>query len=288
VLILSACSSQSNTTVTVTSSGQPAATDTPAPPAPPATATPPPPVSNCSQVSGFGSAGTASAGALFTDVVFPANSVGYVKQTFEDHSTQFQIIAVCSNGTDANSVRSLYASNLPSNGWAQTNNYPYHGNPSSSCGDPYCWNAPDGRWVSLEGVSNAGSVAVFSLRLALTPRKSGSVTIAGTYTQAFELGESSDDVWWEQIDGVHRQMTPQGNAKIANVGVTNFDNVTYNQIHGLSYGTTPINGNNDSSNKLVNGDVFAVKDNAGHYVKVHVLSYGYNIRVEWVVYTAHF
>ena len=38
------------------------------------------------------------------------------------------------------------------------------------------------------------------------------------------------------------------------------------------------------SNKLVNSDVWAVHTDGGHLVKVLVISYGYNIVLDYVVY----
>ena len=38
------------------------------------------------------------------------------------------------------------------------------------------------------------------------------------------------------------------------------------------------------SNSLTNGSVFAVKTNSGNFAKVQVLSYGYNLQVQWVTY----
>ena len=71
---------------------------------------------------------------------------------------------------------------------------------------------------------------------------------------------------------------------LTNIGVTNFANVTDAQLRGLSYGGSPIDGNNDSTNKLVNGDVWAVHTDGGHFVKVKVVTYGFNIVLDYVVY----
>jgi hypothetical protein len=50
----------------------------------------------------------------------------------------------------------------------------------------------------------------------------------------------------------------------------------------LSYSNAPIPANADPTNQLVEGDVFAVRSNAGNFAKVKVLSYGYNLGVQWV------
>ncbi|MGV0025916.1 hypothetical protein [Phormidesmis priestleyi] len=41
------------------------------------------------------------------------------------------------------------------------------------------------------------------------------------------------------------------------------------------------------SNSLTNGNVFAVKTNSGNFSKVQVLSYGYNLQVQWVTYRSY-
>lgn len=126
---------------------------------------------DCAHVSGFASAGAATAGSGFSDVSFPASSVSVVNSTFTD-TYQFKIIKVCTNSSTASAVSSFFASNLPSSGWANTAHYPYHGDPTSACGDPNCWRkggAPAVRYVSLESMSTSGTVALYSLRLATAP-----------------------------------------------------------------------------------------------------------------------
>ena len=43
-------------------------------------------------------------------------------------------------------------------------------------------------------------------------------------------------------------------------------------------------GNNDPANRLVAGDVFAVLTNKGNYAKVKVVTYGYDLQIQWVTY----
>ncbi len=80
------------------------------------------------------------------------------------------------------------------------------------------------------------------------------------------------------------QMVPLSSATLVNLGIVNFNNITLAKLQSYSYSTTPIDGNNDSTNQLVNGDVFAVHTSSGNYAKVLVLSYGYNIQIQWVTY----
>ena len=56
-----------------------------------------------------------------------------------------------------------------------------------------------------------------------------------------------------------RKLVPQGGAEIVNLGVVNFNTVKPISLQSYEYSSTPINGNNDASNKLVAGDVFCVK-----------------------------
>lgn len=174
-LLLSACSSTSNTNVGGTPSGQSGHSSVSSTPT--SLPTPNAQTATCAQAPGFGGAppaGVGSAGQNFTDVAFPANTVSVASSAFSDVYA-FQLINVCSNSTTANAVRSFYASGLPSAGWSQSATYPYQGNVSSSCGDPYCWRKQIGgdiRYVSLENVNAAGSVVVYVLRVAQAPTPS--------------------------------------------------------------------------------------------------------------------
>jgi hypothetical protein len=299
VALLSACST-TTTTVVNNPPGQPssAVTGPAATPAPgqPTTAPAPTtvPITSCAMVSGFGSASTISAGSHFSEVTFPPSTVGYVAQTFEDNSFQFRIISACTNGTTTSAIHSYFTSGLPPTGFAQSSTYPYHGNASSGCGDPYCWykgsahpSFEASRYISLESVKAVGSVVTYSLRLSITPLVFNNITINGTFSYDFDLVDNTD-VFWEQVTSTIREMAPQNGAEVANIGATNFTNVTAVQLQGLSYSTTPIDGNNDGTNKLVAGDVWAVHTDGGHYVKVKVVTYGYNIVLDYVLYDYSF
>jgi hypothetical protein len=133
-------------------------------------------------------------------------------------------------------------------------------------------------------------------RLDLLP---GAVIVAqnttvlkGTFTFDLDNGNQGGvgagyDIWWEQMTTVARQMTPRNNARIVNLGVYSasaFAALGAESLQSLSYGTAPIPGSNDASNKLVNGDVFAVLTSQGNYAKVQVVTYGYDITIHWVTY----
>jgi hypothetical protein len=117
----------------------------------------------------------------------------------------------------------------------------------------------------------------------------GSAVLKGTWSFDLDNGAQGGvgpgfDIWWEQMTAVARQMVPQNSATIVNLGVVNFDSLTADGLQTLTYGTTPIPGNNDASNKLVPNDVFALRTNQGNYAKVKVVSYGYDLTIQWVTY----
>jgi hypothetical protein len=119
---------------------------------------------------------------------------------------------------------------------------------------------------------------------------SGSGTLKGTWGADLDAGVlntptfSNQDIWWEQVNGTVRDMVPLFGKGIINLGVVNFSTITEADLASLSYSTTPIDGNNDSTNLLVDGDVFAVWTKDGNFAKVDVLDYGYNIGLQWATY----
>jgi hypothetical protein len=131
----------------------------------------------------------------------------------------------------------------------------------------------------------------------------GTATLKGTYQFDLEAGVEevtgvilpSADIWWEQLTlgggmgpgGIKaiRQMTPQNGALLSNQGSVDFIALTAANLEALTtYKPAPINGNDDATNLLVNGDVFAVQTPEGNYSKVQVLNYGYDIVIRWVTY----
>jgi serine/threonine protein kinase len=109
----------------------------------------------------------------------------------------------------------------------------------------------------------------------------GTGTLPATKSFNFDLGyevSSGGDVLWN-VQLTSRRLNPKGKAKLANMGVINFNSITAAKLKSLSYSTTPI-----SSDKLATGDVFAVLTNGGNYAKVKVLAYGINLSIQWVTY----
>ncbi len=124
------------------------------------------------------------------------------------------------------------------------------------------------------------------VRPAVATVSSGTTTIHGTYLFDFDTGvEGVDgDVFWEQHTSTIRSLEPSGGARIVNLGSVNYTAVTPAVLQTLAYSSTGIVGNDDSSNQLVVGDVFAVLTNQGNYAKAQVLAYGYDLQIKWTTY----
>ena len=122
----------------------------------------------------------------------------------------------------------------------------------------------------------------------LAVQSKGTTTLKGTWTFDFDSGVQGPaggaDIWWEQIDNVNRLLVPQSGALLAHMGKPNFDAVSLQTLQAQSYTGTPINGSNNSNNKLTAGTVIAIKTNAGRYAKLKINSYGYNLGISWVTY----
>jgi len=136
---------------------------------------------------------------------------------------------------------------------------------------------------------DTGKLSSLNLFPSSTIVKSGTATLNGTFMFDLDTGVQggagpSEDIWWDQQTAILRQMVPQNSARIINLGVVNFSAITAANLQNLPYSTTPIVGNNNSANQLVTGDVFAVQTTSGNYAKVQVVTYGYNIVIQWVTY----
>lgn len=138
-----------------------------------------------------------------------------------------------------------------------------------------------------------GKLSRLNLFRTATTLSSGTATLKGTFFFDFDSGTESVagdpfgppfDVFWEQQTAVLRRMTPISPAQILNLGSVDFNSITADTLASLTYSTNPIDGNNDATNQLVTGDVFAVLTNQGNYAKVKVLTYGYNLQIQWVTY----
>lgn len=125
-----------------------------------ATATPVP--SACRKLSNFVGAGNATITPMYPqDIPFPPASLSYLSQTTHDGPYTFYFVQACSSGISADGVRSFFSQRLPPSGWPQSSYFPYHGDPTSDCGDPYCWqnSGPPAGYISLEQVQSVGNTA---------------------------------------------------------------------------------------------------------------------------------
>jgi Tol biopolymer transport system component len=125
------------------------------------------------------------------------------------------------------------------------------------------------------------------LQLATPAVSSGLATLFGLQQFDFEMGTSvyeTGDVLWRQITAVERELVPSNDALITNLGAVDYDAITLDELMAYSYGSAPINGNDDPSNQLVVGDVFAVKTADGNYAKAKVATYGYDLELQWTTY----
>ena len=133
-------------------------------------------------------------------------------------------------------------------------------------------------------------------RLDLLPRLSrtisrGSGTLRGTWLFDLDAGrevayseQAKADIWWQQETSVQRQMTPWQNASICYLGKLPWNTVNFTGLAGLNYSDQPINGDDNASNLLKPGAMFAVRTGMGNYAKVKVKSYGYNLKIRWQTY----
>jgi hypothetical protein len=136
-----------------------------------------------------------------------------------------------------------------------------------------------------------GKVSVLDLVRPLAGIVSqGTTVLKGTWIFDCETGALSGnlsgpgDIWWEQMTATQRQMAPVSGARIVNLGAVDFNALTHAELQSLVYGNAPIPGNTGAGNQLVDGDVFAVRTNAGNFAKVKVITYGYDMKIQWVTY----
>jgi hypothetical protein len=143
--------------------------------------------------------------------------------------------------------------------------------------------------AQLVFVEYGGKLSRLNLFRPAVVLKQGTIVLKGTFTFNLDTGVEGNpiataDIQWVQQTALIRNMAPLNAARIVNLGVVDFASLSPDSLQHLTYGTTPIVGNNDASNKLVNGDVFAVITNGGNYAKVKVDVYGYNLTIDWVTY----
>jgi hypothetical protein len=127
--------------------------------------------SACGRLSNFIGAGRATVIPMFPeDIPFPPNSVSYLGENLTEGQYSYDLVSVCSNCLSANAARAYFSQSLPRAGWTQSALYPYQGDPTRACGDPYCWqqSSSPSRYISLEQVQDVsnGAASTYVLRLA--------------------------------------------------------------------------------------------------------------------------
>ena len=122
----------------------------------------------------------------------------------------------------------------------------------------------------------------------LALQSKGTTSLKGTWTFDLDTGvqgpPSGSDLWWQQVNTVTRYLVPQSGAMLAHMGKPNFDAVSLQTLQTQPYTATPMNGSNNTGNKLTAGTVIAIRTSAGRYAKLKIDSYGYNLGITWRTY----
>jgi hypothetical protein len=104
----------------------------------------------------------------------------------------------------------------------------------------------------------------------------------------FELGQEvaagQGDVWWEQVDALHRYLVPQNGAKLAAIRGSSFESVSSTLLRGLVFAGVRMDGSDNSGNTLTANSVIGVRTHNGHYAKVAILTYGYDLTIAWTTF----
>lgn len=119
---------------------------------------------------------------------------------------------------------------------------------------------------------------------------SGTTELKGTYTFDLETGVQGGtgpgvDLWWEQVDQTTRRLCTQNGALLAHLGKPDYYSVSLTTLQAAAYSAAPIDGSNTSTNQLTAGSVIAVKTGSGHFAKLKINTYGYNLGITWTTYS---
>ncbi len=143
----------------------------------------------------------------------------------------------------------------------------------------YTFGSSNPCWLSRPGASGGSGGSIVA--------HSDTVTLCGTFWFDFDTGTTQDgtpDVQWEQVSEVVRRMNSEGASGLVNLDDVDFDSLTLQDLQALDYQDVRIDGNDDPTNQLVPGDVFAVKTSDGNFAKAQVLAYGYNLELRFVTF----
>jgi hypothetical protein len=125
--------------------------------------------------------------------------------------------------------------------------------------------------------------------------KSGSVEMVPGMGFSFDAGVAID-VFWNQFTYRTRALVPYPPAKLANVGIRDFDSLSITAIQEIlaevkEHSLQRIHGD-DEKNTLVPGDVFVVRTSEGNYAKAVVTApfdpkRNHGLIFRWVTYASH-
>jgi hypothetical protein len=187
-LALAACSGGGGSaTLTTTTSGSTTTTAT-GTGTPGATATPP-----TTNVCVDATATAATPGGNFADITFPAGSVttGPNLQFSGTGVYYVNLQSFCAPNSTVSAVQQYFATQLPANGWTQTDLIPRGGYYFEACGDQYCWMkdaAP--RLIGLQNVvAQPGNKVSFDLLLMRPP---AAPQCDSSFTGTYQLFLSAD------------------------------------------------------------------------------------------------
>jgi hypothetical protein len=266
-------------------------------PSPTATLTPTPAPPRCPTLAGFGRAGAATTGSgHFASVPFPAHSISYLDNRPEINGYQYRLVRLCTENSDLTAIRSFYAKSAPAAGWTQTSIFPLRGDPSATCGDPYCWKRGSGPTLYfglefLTGEGNNGSAVTYNLRLIIPPLSGGNeIVTAGNHVN-LDTGAiiheptSAGDIAWDAAI----QVTAVGSARFSPTSFpassgADLATVSHAQLVGLAY--TLIN---PPAPTIFDLRVLPIKTNGGHLSKLIVGGAGSSaIQIWWLTYAFGF
>jgi len=113
------------------------------------------------------------------------------------------------------------------------------------------------------------------------------ITPTGTYDldEGRWLPERQDsDIFFNNEDGVVRSLRAWSGAAFHNLGIRDFDKVTFDAIRGLTFDVKSLDATIGVPNDTKPGTVFAVRTSSGRYAKVQILKYGTHMKFKWVTF----
>jgi hypothetical protein len=250
----------------------------------------------CAATPGFAEAKAATAGPRFTDVSFPAGAVGYSSIEPEANGFQFQLTHICVPGSGPEAARSFLSADLPGHGWVSQDTAPITGDLSTPCAiKPLCFAKNDGalRYVVVVEIIPGAGLTIYTLRLIIQPLATGSALLTSGQTLDLDLASpagptatpiASPTARVADLTWTGAQLAPAGGAKLKAIGAkASLNAVTYADLAGLTYETTPLN-----TSALTTGAIIAIETADSHYAKAQVKSTTGGLSLDYVTYAYSF